>query len=241
MKRGVLLSGILALGVAQACSITSDVFSDDPGGREGSGAAGGTTVTGGAPSTSMGSDSSSASDTTSDASNSSSAMSTAMSSSSGMMDLCEHDMCAAGEALTNGCNPCVQQVCAADPSCCDGMWDETCVGYVWSVCQTDCWPSQPDCEMQYGGQTGYTHMCYPGDGVCEFGATTWQTTCSQICLGAGGECLDAYNNQGLCGFDSDLNCQAFGFMDLVCVCSRGCGGGPACQQGQVCNNGQCVN
>ena len=48
---------------------------------------------------------------------------------------CEHDLCSAGLGpLSNGCDPCVTQVCAADGFCCSTDWDSICVGEVASVC-----------------------------------------------------------------------------------------------------------
>src|SRR5688500_6390276 len=43
------------------------------------------------------------------------------SSSSGGRD-CAHDPCATGDALAEGCDPCVDAVCAEDGYCCTGVW-----------------------------------------------------------------------------------------------------------------------
>jgi Notch-like protein len=52
---------------------------------------------------------------------------------------CSHGLCESGAALVNGCDPCVTQVCAADPFCCSNSWDSLCVNQVETVClQADC-------------------------------------------------------------------------------------------------------
>lgn len=51
---------------------------------------------------------------------------------------CAHPVCAAGGALTSGCDPCVTQLCAQDPYCCAAEWDATCVSEVTSICGQTC-------------------------------------------------------------------------------------------------------
>ncbi|HZF52059.1 MAG TPA: M4 family metallopeptidase [Polyangiaceae bacterium] len=51
---------------------------------------------------------------------------------------CAHDKCTQGVALTSGCDPCVTQICSADPYCCNTKWDATCVSEVSSVCKLSC-------------------------------------------------------------------------------------------------------
>jgi hypothetical protein len=51
---------------------------------------------------------------------------------------CAHDLCVTGVALTLGCHPCVNQVCAIDPFCCNTSWDGICVGEVTSICGIPC-------------------------------------------------------------------------------------------------------
>src|SRR5262249_3108027 len=53
---------------------------------------------------------------------------------------CSHDKCTTGNALVSGCDPCVTQICAADPFCCMNSWDGICVGEVASVCGITCPP-----------------------------------------------------------------------------------------------------
>ncbi|HLM74515.1 MAG TPA: M57 family metalloprotease [Polyangiaceae bacterium] len=56
---------------------------------------------------------------------------------------CAHDKCIAGAKLTSGCDPCVTQVCAADPFCCNNTWDATCVSEVGSICGISCQAQPP--------------------------------------------------------------------------------------------------
>jgi hypothetical protein len=51
---------------------------------------------------------------------------------------CAHDRCEKGAALDPTCDPCVAQVCAADPYCCTNGWNFYCVMQVQSVCNESC-------------------------------------------------------------------------------------------------------
>lgn len=95
------------------------------------------------------------------------------------------------------------------------------------------------CTQQYGMAPNYI-PCVETPTVCEYGTTTQQFSCAQQCTFYGGECLDAFNNQGMCGHGAQLTCTTTGFSTLICVCSRGCGGGPPCGMGQTCTNSVCV-
>ena len=67
---------------------------------------------------------------------------------------CAHDVCALGDklaastSLRAACHPCVDQICAQDPFCCDGgylsyystepVWDAKCVAEVGALCGLSC-------------------------------------------------------------------------------------------------------
>ena len=67
---------------------------------------------------------------------------------------CAHDICALGDklaastSLQAACHPCVDQICARDPFCCDGgylsyysteqVWDARCVAEVGALCGLSC-------------------------------------------------------------------------------------------------------
>jgi hypothetical protein len=51
---------------------------------------------------------------------------------------CAHAICATGGKLTASCDPCAQQICAADSFCCNNTWDSQCVSEVSSVCHKSC-------------------------------------------------------------------------------------------------------
>lgn len=51
---------------------------------------------------------------------------------------CTHSICAAGDALVDGCDPCVSTVCDADADCCTGGWDAACVLKTISLCASSC-------------------------------------------------------------------------------------------------------
>jgi hypothetical protein len=52
--------------------------------------------------------------------------------------ICPHDVCSTGGPLSLGCDPCVPQVCAVDPTCCSVGWDGSCIQLVGSVCMQFC-------------------------------------------------------------------------------------------------------
>ncbi len=51
---------------------------------------------------------------------------------------CAHLVCETGVALTGSCHPCVANICAVDPFCCNNEWDLLCIGRVTSVCGLTC-------------------------------------------------------------------------------------------------------
>ena len=51
---------------------------------------------------------------------------------------CAHSICAEGDALDPGCNPCAKAVCEADSYCCATGWDGVCVGEVTAICNITC-------------------------------------------------------------------------------------------------------
>jgi hypothetical protein len=56
---------------------------------------------------------------------------------------CEHSQCETGGALKPGCDPCVTEICAVDPTCCSGAWSQSCVDQVHDVCGAFCSGSTP--------------------------------------------------------------------------------------------------
>lgn len=51
---------------------------------------------------------------------------------------CEHVVCATGDKLALGCDPCVDTVCGSDPFCCEMQWDGQCVNEAKSLCGVMC-------------------------------------------------------------------------------------------------------
>jgi hypothetical protein len=51
---------------------------------------------------------------------------------------CDHPLCDEGVLLDPACDPCVAQICAVDPWCCDTDWDAQCVDEVGSICGMPC-------------------------------------------------------------------------------------------------------
>ncbi len=107
---------------------------------------------------------------------------------------CAHDKCASGAALASSCDPCVQQICAADPFCCTTQWDSQCVQQVQIVCGQTCTSNcaHPVCQsgaaLQSGCEPCVTQICAADSFCC---TTQWdsqcvqqvQTVCGQTCSG----------------------------------------------------------
>ena len=51
---------------------------------------------------------------------------------------CRHSICHTGKRLRKRCDPCVREICNADPYCCTTRWDSVCVGQVQSICGESC-------------------------------------------------------------------------------------------------------
>jgi hypothetical protein len=67
--------------------------------------------------------------------------------------MCEHDKCYTGGKISAACSdPCVAQICAVFPNCCNVAWDAACVNAVNTVCSKTC-PLKGNCEPWLGGQT----------------------------------------------------------------------------------------
>jgi hypothetical protein len=71
---------------------------------------------------------------------------------------CEHDKCYSGSKLNAGActDPCVAQICLANPNCCNVAWDASCVLAAGTICSSPC-PLKGNCEPWLGGQK---------DGLC---------------------------------------------------------------------------
>ncbi len=51
---------------------------------------------------------------------------------------CAHSECVTGSALSKSCSTCATTVCAADPYCCNNLWDVTCVNEAKQWCGSTC-------------------------------------------------------------------------------------------------------
>lgn len=71
---------------------------------------------------------------------------------------CEHDLCTEGAALSDApaCDPCVADVCASEPDCCDPAsptgWDATCRLLAYFLC-TDVLPAVGLCDFGFFAET----------------------------------------------------------------------------------------
>jgi hypothetical protein len=155
---------------------------------------------------------------------------------------CGHSECEVGDALEDGCNSCVSQVCAEDPYCCEQGWDSQCIGEADTICGTGCC-GNGQCE----GQTCDTcpedcGECVCGDGKCE-GETC--ETCADDC----GVCPSCKHS--VCETGDALDTQLCRADCVTDVCQQDptcCGAGEesgwsvACQKLalQLCQQDPCV-
>jgi hypothetical protein len=175
---------------------------------------------------------------------------TATSSSTGGGMMCAHDPCVTGASLAQNCDSCVTQICQYDAYCCaqNGQWDLICSYFVDALCGKTC-PSDPNvagCDALYGNATNY-QLCYQSANSCEFAIQTQNSqSCGTVCSKGGGECVGLVNdvNNQPCTKPNNYipnadQCNNTNFNSAVCICTRGCGGAPACTAGKTCNNGTC--
>lgn len=54
--------------------------------------------------------------------------------SSSATTTCSHELCTPGTALSASCHPCVQSICATNPTCCTTGWTQTCADLVYTQC-----------------------------------------------------------------------------------------------------------
>ncbi len=131
---------------------------------------------------------------------------------------CSHDECTLGGPLLPACSPCVTQVCALDPFCCQVSWDELCVDEATQFCGLPCGNCVPG-----GGFCNAPGQCCSG--VCN------NNVCAAECLPDGSFCVspDAccsdVCNGNVCG--------------LPCVPDGGFCNSPGECCGNQCNNGVC--
>ncbi len=92
--------------------------------------------------------------------------------------ICAHDKCYAGSALDSACDPCVAQVCLADPFCCTGGWDGICLQEVSTICGENC-PTKGDCVPWLPKETDPT--CFGYDLTVGVGCTSGGTPQIPIC------------------------------------------------------------
>lgn len=97
--------------------------------------------------------------------------------------VCAHSVCSTGSALALGCDPCVDQVCAQDPFCCDNEWDGLCVSQASDLCGAGCCGDGVCDGEDCGSCPQDCGTCVCGDGTCA------QETCTD-CPADCGFCAD---------------------------------------------------
>lgn len=97
------------------------------------------------------------------------------------------------------------------------------------------------CTEQYGDLVAYLE-CPSDRTTCKFFYQMGDSlSCEQACGERGGECISAHNDVGgMCSEGGPEPCNNTSHNHAICICSKGCGGGPPCAAGLVCSNGTCL-
>lgn len=98
---------------------------------------------------------------------------------------CTFDGCAPIEAPSAECNACTAEVCGADAFCCEGFWDETCVGLAQASDSCGCAAANACahdvCEtgvaLEDGCNDCSTQVCAQDAFCC---TTEWDVTCTEL-------------------------------------------------------------
>lgn len=142
------------------------------------------------------------------------------------IDIC-HSPCEAGEPLTIDCDPCVEDVCGAQPSCCETEWDSVyCVELAKEACSS--------CKTPTGGAGGAAgkagaggaggskkcpeNPCIPGGKAV---AAASCNACIEGVIAAKPTCADGWK-QG---------CADLAKADATCGCPAGGAGGASGSSG----------
>jgi hypothetical protein len=86
---------------------------------------------------------------------------------------------------------------------------------------------RPTCTAKYGTVPGFI-LCEETATDCSFNvATDYVTSCTTVCAGAGGACLDAIDNPNDPGTECEeatdaqpVTCDSSTFETMLCVCDR---------------------
>jgi hypothetical protein len=101
-------------------------------------------------------------------------------------------------------------------------------------------PAPSACDEQYAVLPDYM-LCMETPTACHV-YTTHDVSCTDHCHAQGGECSQAFDNvmgRG-CTVAAAITCDTTDGGHAICVCSKGCGSGPACVSPQVCTAGTCA-
>jgi hypothetical protein len=117
---------------------------------------------------------------------------------------CSHPICTTGGPLIASCDPCVANICALDPYCCQWSWDATCVGEVKSICGQSCAPPPPSGGGGAGANTCAHPLCSTGGPL----ASTCDPCVTKLCA------ADPY----CCMWGWDATCVG----EVTSICGQPC-------------------
>ena len=152
---------------------------------------------------------------------------------------CTHSPCSTGSALTDGCSPCVTEVCASDVSCCSSTWNADCTILAHGLCPTECVPACTHSVCDQGAPLGYacdactTGICAVSPECCMLEWTAACVTAAEtmpVCAGVCGPapacthspCVSGVALASTCSSCTAAVCAAA--ADALAVCDSVCGG-----------------
>jgi len=95
---------------------------------------------------------------------------------------CAHPLCTVGAKLAQGCDSCVDLICAQDAFCCATDWDNLCVNEVGTICKKPCssGSGETDCANQKDDDNDGKIDCVDSDCATAFvcKTTPHETNCS---------------------------------------------------------------
>jgi hypothetical protein len=106
----------------------------------------------------------------------------------------------------------------------------------------------PTCSDLYASVIGVNEVCQDLGGKCPLAADTNANdgdpgqSCEAICQEGGGECIEVLDDgvDSCTGANPSYSCFVSDQSNVVCYCSKGCGGGPPCPWPKVCSSSQCI-
>jgi hypothetical protein len=168
---------------------------------------------------------------------------------------CSHDVCAEGDYLEQGCDPCVAAICEEDDVCCGIVWDQSCVLATRMYPEVCACAAETACDdLRDDDVDGATDCADPdcaSDAACAEGAGELGASCRSHADCAGDPPLcrheprhpngfcSRYCDDGACGPDGACLLDEVG-LEAESVCLLACDpvDPDACRDGYTCEESE---